>query len=427
MTYAAAPCALLMALAATSCVVVKKKAPTDLELADDDTQRSQTGSPTEEGSAVDARDAGECSGLCATALVAGDAFACALYTDRNVRCWGENDRGQTGSSADGPTLRAHLVPGLSNVRELAVGMRHACALQADGRVLCWGNDESGIVTGKPNALAHPVPQEIESLAQKAAHLVAMSNHVCALKVDGELWCWGTNDYGQCGVAGADGGAPPKIVPTPTLSMTQVRRVGGAEDVTCGLVDGGAVQCIGRNFSGQLGRGSADTVPHPTPADVKTLRGDALVLRASTGFHNAVLSEDGRVWAWGSNARGGVLGPSSPAQVLEPRAIEGVEGIAEVAPGGYFTCVRSAADGTVSCWGDNTKGQVGVLPDGGTNQPTPRKVGVTGATQIAAGRDWFVCAIAGGQVVCWGDNSKGQLGRGEASDPDPVAAPVALEP
>ncbi|WP_437911652.1 DNRLRE domain-containing protein [Sorangium sp. So ce302] len=67
-------------------------------------------------------------------------------------------------------------------------------------------------------------------------------------------------------------------------------------------------------------------------------------------------------------------------------------VTQVSAGNDFTCVVKN-DASLSCWGDNTFGQLGA--PAGT------------FTQISSG-GWHSCAIGtSGQVSCWGDNSYGQ--------------------
>lgn len=77
--------------------------------------------------------------------------------------------------------------------------------------------------------------------------------------------------------------------------------------------------------------------------------------------------------------------------------------------GAHTC-SVKEDSTVLCWGDDSNGQLG---DGKTaNSPVLVKVaGFDGAISVAAGTT-HTCALRfNGTVFCWGNNSNGQLGNG----------------
>lgn len=110
----------------------------------------------------------------------------------------------------------------------------------------------------------------------------------------------------------------------------------------------------------------------------------------------------------------------------------------LAVGGHHACAL-IIDGTVRCWGDNFRGQLGSGGDGGAmfngaskSIPVPVE-NVTGATQVAASTVYTTfgstCVRLGtGSVVCFGSNGAAQLGiAAEAGvadqNPHPFAAPV----
>ena len=95
----------------------------------------------------------------------------------------------------------------------------------------------------------------------------------------------------------------------------------------------------------------------------------------------------------------------------------------LALGWDHTCVLFD-DGTVTCWGSNAHGQLGI---GSTTTigDQPAEMGDSlvqvalpsgrTATQITAG-DGFTCALLdNSEVACWGKNDKGQMGIGTTSN------------
>ena len=84
----------------------------------------------------------------------------------------------------------------------------------------------------------------------------------------------------------------------------------------------------------------------------------------------------------------------------------------VAAGRAHTCAITAAQ-DVLCWGSNSAGQLGVPTAQYPRSSQPLKVDLGGskASAIAAGAN-HTCAVAvDGKIMCWGDNQRGQLGRG----------------
>ena len=102
-------------------------------------------------------------------------------------------------------------------------------------------------------------------------------------------------------------------------------------------------------------------------------------------------------------------------------------VAALAAFALAPAAADAAGGSALGWGYNYSGQVG---NGTTSQgqpcscvPTPAPLlGVTEATEIAAGYEFGLALLADGRVMSWGYNYGGELGNG-TTDLNPVPAPV----
>ena len=98
-------------------------------------------------------------------------------------------------------------------------------------------------------------------------------------------------------------------------------------------------------------------------------------------------------------------------------------VTDITAGYGHTCAL-IADGTVTCWGYNSDGELGGGDTSNRNVP----VAVAGGahtnktvTQITAGTYHTCALISDGTATCWGDNSYGQLGNGSNTDSNvPVA-------
>ncbi len=177
--------------------------------------------------------------------------------------------------------------------------------------------------------------------------------------------------------------------------------------TCTALSNGQVWCWGLNQYGQLGADPAVTgTSTTTPVRVAGLD-TAVSVSAGTYAACAVLS-DGTAACWGRNA-GGVLGDGSSTDRWSPLVIPALDAVTEISLYDTHACaVRS--DGSLRCWGQNYWGQLG----DGTNTNTLFATAVpsipVAAVHVSVG--WIhTCAIdAMGDVWCWGSDSYGMLGQ-----------------
>ncbi len=193
------------------------------------------------------------------------------------------------------------------------------------------------------------------------------------------------------------------------TITAVAAGGGtaaARNFNCILYSNGRVGCWGTNSFGQLGQlpmGGSSTTP-------LTVGGIADATQISAGGdHACALRATGGVVCWGSSAFGQLGAGTTGGGSATPVAVTGLVDAVEVVAGVDHTCARRTG-GQVVCWGRGTSGQLG---NGGVlSVATPVAVtGVIDATGLAAGANHSCAVRATGAVVCWGANASGQLGNG----------------
>jgi alpha-tubulin suppressor-like RCC1 family protein len=140
-----------------------------------------------------------------------------------------------------------------------------------------------------------------------------------------------------------------------------------------------------------------------------------------GRHSCALTTDGSVYCWGENLRG-ELGDGTQTGSLTPVRVSTTLSFAQLAVGDRHTCALTAG-GEAHCWGYDGYGRLGAgLPgDGYSSVPVP-VAGDHTFSSLSVGLA-VSCGIAGdGHTYCWGFNSAGQLGDGST---DPTTVPVAV--
>lgn len=312
--------------------------------------------------------------------------------------------------------------------------RHTVAKPAAGmqHLLVFGNRlVNALGQNLFGQLGTSTPPHINSLDNTVTEVAAGDYTSFAVKHDGSLWVWGSNQYGARGDGSSgDSLTTPVQVPIPARITTPSRRGKHAVAVGVGVYavadTEGQVWTWGVNWNGRLGDGT--TTPRYTPARVQksSVPGDYLtgiVSIAAGGGTIAALDAEGVVWTWGAGANGrlgnGFTDDSGYAvQVLQAgnnNTTTPLAGISEVACGSSGFCIALARYGQVFGWGNNNFSQMGIAPGGALSIATPIAVGPGGIDMIAAGGAHCIAHSAVDEKVYgWGYNGRGQLGAGFAS-------------
>src|SRR5687767_14631221 len=65
---------------------------------------------------------------------------------------------------------------------IGAGEEYTCAVKSDGTIICWGTEQTGLPVGLV-----------------ASQVSVGGGHTCAIATDGSVVCWGRNDFGQATV------------------------------------------------------------------------------------------------------------------------------------------------------------------------------------------------------------------------------------
>jgi len=317
-------------------------------------------------------------------IVTGKNHSCVMTekqasdTSGNVWCWGKNDQGQLGTDSTSPavyntpqkTVSALGVTSGVLVSDLATSFEanHTCGIRT-GDVVCWGDNSHGQIGNGASGTNRVRPTTVD-LSSSANPLLAKDISVsgevdatagnqstsCAVgkagtgMVDGALYCWGSNKYGQIG--GGSTGAQATAV----TKATQIPSI--------------------RDVAGTL------STAYTATRVVSGSRGSCAVLSSVT---ISSVTKTNQVACWGNNEFG-ALGTGETMSLSKndnrPTLVAGLSNqiVTDIAGGGHRFCAVITQN--VYCWGRNDKGQIGDGTTTNRNVPTrstfydPISVGIT---------------------------------------------------
>ncbi len=342
------------------------------------------------------------------AVSTGWVHTCALLDGGDIYCWGDGYGGELGDGATIDRPSPTKVAGLVGATAISAGGEQTCAIAGSAHeVWCWGNNWFGEV-GDGTRIRRTSP--VSTGVTDAVAISAGLWYTCALLSTGHITCWGRNTWGTLG----DGshahslcaGQECSMTPVEVLGITDATAIAAGGYHACALVTGGAVKCWGSGEFGALGNGTWDDTS--APVLVTGITASAI----AAGYQHTCAVVATGVACWGSNGSGQV-GDGTTFDSNVPLTVSGTSGVTAVTAGGWRSCGLFGADGSVTCWGDNTDGALG---DGSTtSRSTPVAVkdlggvnDLAGATAMAAGGR-HTCGLVAGAMACWGWNWVGALG------------------
>ncbi|MDA8838829.1 hypothetical protein N9N26_06185, partial [Candidatus Poseidoniales archaeon] len=346
-----------------------------------------------------------------------------------------NSGGEVVFSLLDPPIRG-LSPNNFGHENLLLNSNGACSIVSIG-LECWGGQVSSGSSRMTNF-------ELEVM-----DLSLSSSNTCAVNLDGKVLCMGENAYGQISElynstdssqlreGDFDSEEPFTQVATTSnqicildklsnvfcqgernysitgQSIGTITALDSGEAHFCGLTTLSNLYCWGNNQFSAIGTSQSTSLTTyvQTPSLISVGIGKTVLDFDAGERHTCAVRNDSKVSCWGTGTSG-QIGDGYTATHLSPQQVDSPSwaSYTKVTAGSTHTCAL-LDDGGVMCWGNNSYGQLG---DGTTNDsliPTnvtmiPSSLNVV---DVVAG-DGGTCVVddrAG--VWCWGDNSNGKLG------------------
>jgi alpha-tubulin suppressor-like RCC1 family protein len=249
------------------------------------------------------------------AVAGGYYHSLALKADGTVFAWGGNDYGQLGNGTRDDQKVPVQVKGANNVIAIASGDHFSLALKSDGTILAWGRDSlgqlgDGLVDGEFNAPQQTVPVQVKG-ASKIIAIAAGGAHALALKSDGTVLAWGTNERGQIG----DGTNERRSEAVLVKGVNNIVAIAAGKTHSLALKSDGTVLAWGDDSNGQIGDGGTPMLAEQKPLAVVARGAIKIVAIAAGKAHSLALKSDGTLLAWGTNESGQIGSGRTSEQVF----------------------------------------------------------------------------------------------------------------
>jgi len=386
-----------------------------------------------------------------TSVSAGDEAAAAIRSDSALFTWGDSNLGQGGYlkgsalavasyAASSPVqvgnnlLRYIVSPmqvGTSSWTQVAPNTYLTFAIKSDGTLWSWGSNDPAKLTQQTIATSSPTQIGTSSWTQIST---TMSNNVAGILTNNTAYIWGENTFGQLGQSDRiNRSSPVQVGPTGGVS-----KVCMAESAFYYLTNTGGLFSVGSNVDGKLGlNDSVANISSPVQVGTSSWTNIPGANSGGGADYMVAIRSDGTLFGWGNNGSGN-LGINNRAHRSSPTQVGG-QGIIIASlsspiqigtsswtaiSAGIYSSYAIRSDSGLFTWGDNTDG---VLGDNTViDKSSPVQVGTSSWTQIATTTIASAAAVAAirsdGGLFTWGDNLVGQLGGNSIT---PKSSPVQV--
>ena len=246
-------------------------------------------------------------------IACGDDFNIVLTSNNRVLSFGLKEDGQLGIDE---TQVEDLVYDITDkfilqdgdyIVNVKCGASHSIALSLNGYVYVWGDNRFGQL-GIKGVERINVPTRLEAIKESVVDIAVGRYTTYALTNQAQLYGFGSDSYGQLATHDVILSSNKKEVPYLMNASFALESDEYIKDITAGYYYGliktnlGNYYTFGQNSSGQLGNGStlSTSVPQKLEYEAMLTSSDEIVSISCGQDHCLATTKYGHILAWGSN-------------------------------------------------------------------------------------------------------------------------------
>ncbi|CAG9804191.1 unnamed protein product [Chironomus riparius] len=231
----------------------------------------------------------------------GDSHFLVVTEEGSIYAWGDGQRGQLGQTVD--STWKHFPTKIETIRRYNIvnagaGDGFSIFLTNYGVILSCGTSNEGCL-GFENVTNLMIPRVIESFADiKIIQIACDKSHVLALDINGNVYSFGSNEFGALGLGKQKVAMTPLKVSLPQ-SVQDVQKIYCGPDCSLILLHDGSVYACGKNNCNRLGFGS-NIECFTEFRKIHSIKKKVMDLSVSTK-HSAFVISGGYILSFGDNS------------------------------------------------------------------------------------------------------------------------------
>jgi alpha-tubulin suppressor-like RCC1 family protein len=179
----------------------------------------------------------------------------ALAENGDAYAWGYNREGQCGDGKPTDVPVPTKIQDISNIKEIAMGSHSAAAIDENGILYTWGADDGALgELGDDESNQNFKKPGTYSQLSDVKYIYADTYGMIAIKNNGDVYTWGTNDGSGRAGNGKTGALNDQRIPYLQTMIKNGKQAIGYFDYTLVVTEDGKLYACGHNNARKLGFG-----------------------------------------------------------------------------------------------------------------------------------------------------------------------------